>query len=69
MCVSLQTLCNKGANVLQTKSLVVEEAATELIAMLLHIEELQEEEPEEVGFTDTVTYTGYNQCVIGCGSQ
>ncbi|XP_052229952.1 dynein axonemal heavy chain 5-like isoform X5 [Dreissena polymorpha] len=34
-----QTLCNKGASILQTKSQVVEEAATELIEMLLDIED------------------------------
>lgn len=34
-----QELCTKGATVLQTKSLVVQEAASELIEMLLDIEE------------------------------
>ncbi|WAR12300.1 DYH5-like protein [Mya arenaria] len=40
-------LCNKGANILQTKSLVVEEAATELIEMLLDLEEPEEDEVVE----------------------
>lgn len=38
----IQELCAKGSTILQTKSLVVEEAATELIGMLLHIEERDE---------------------------
>ncbi|XP_052816057.1 dynein axonemal heavy chain 5-like isoform X6 [Mya arenaria] len=42
-----QNLCNKGANILQTKSLVVEEAATELIEMLLDLEEPEEDEVVE----------------------
>jgi len=43
----LQNLCGRGANVLQTKSLVVEEAATELIEMLLELEEHDEVTVEE----------------------
>ena len=37
-------LCHKGAGILQTKSLVVEEAANELIELLC---EVQEEEDAE----------------------
>ena len=42
-----QALCTKGANILQTKSLVVEEAANELINMLCDMEEEEEEEAKE----------------------
>ncbi|XP_053402509.1 dynein axonemal heavy chain 5-like isoform X4 [Mercenaria mercenaria] len=42
-----QELCAKGATILQTKSLVVEEAATELIEMLLRVNEKEEDDTEE----------------------
>ncbi|XP_033755107.1 LOW QUALITY PROTEIN: dynein heavy chain 5, axonemal-like [Pecten maximus] len=42
-----QMLCAKGAQLLQTKSMVVEEAANELINMLCTIEMEEEESPEE----------------------
>lgn len=38
-----QELCAKGATILQTKSQVVQDAATELIDMLLHLEDQEEE--------------------------
>ncbi|XP_060585698.1 dynein axonemal heavy chain 5-like, partial [Ruditapes philippinarum] len=38
-----QELCAKGATILQTKSQVVQDAATELIDMLLHLEDNEEE--------------------------
>ena len=48
-----QTLCNRGAQVLQNKSLNVEDAANELISMLCDIgEEEEEEEEEEEGEED-----------------
>lgn len=59
-----QSLCAKGANVLQTKSLVVEEAATELIEMLLDLEEQEEEavdEEKKDGNTLILLYT----CIVG----
>lgn len=42
-----QMLCSKGAQLLQTKSMVVEEAANELINMLCTIDMAEEESKEE----------------------
>ena len=44
-----QTLCARGAQTLQSKSVNVEDAANELIEMLcsMHPEEEEEEEPEK----------------------
>ena len=40
-------LCSKGANILQTKSLCVQEAANELIEMLCEVQEEDEMAEEE----------------------
>jgi hypothetical protein len=42
----VQELCTKGATILQTKSLVVEEAATELICMSLDLDDKEEDDVE-----------------------
>lgn len=44
---SLQTLCKRGAELLEVKSVRVEEAANELISLLLYIEGEEEEKTEE----------------------
>ena len=49
---SLQSLCSKGAQLLQSKSINVEDAANELINMLCIVEEnedIEEVEDEETG--------------------
>ena len=40
-------MCTRGAQILQSKSINVEDAANELISMLCDLHEEEEEEPEE----------------------
>lgn len=48
MCVCVQDLCIRQAQVLNTKSSLVEEAANELINMLLEFDHSQRDEEEKV---------------------
>ena len=57
-------LCAKGAQALQTKSMVVEEASNELINMLCTMEIEEEEEEKEREDEDEGIGKGDNCCLL-----